>query len=98
MKKKPTGPIRMSYENYSFIRQLIEKDIDKLEADYHTACRFIPSEPFNSKKPSGLDKAHRIFSDALALRRKWVNELHAAVQASYKDHPDPEMRKFWRLE
>jgi len=98
MKKKVTEPTRMSYQTYLHLKHLIDQDVDKLESDYRTACRFIPSERYDPKKPSGLDKAHKIFSEGWWLRNKMLEELHAAAQATYKDHPDIEIKKFWCVE
>lgn len=88
----------MSYETYVYIKSLIEKDVAGLDNDYMRAFRFIPSESYNPKKLSGMDKAQKIYSDEWAKRKKMSDEFHSFAAATYKDHPDPEMRKFWGLE
>lgn len=87
----------MTYESYSYIRDLIEADIRELERHFQMACRFIPYEYVNSGK-SGVEKAHNIFSKRLLEINKAKDGLHVAAANMHKDHPNPEMRKFWGLE
>lgn len=84
---------RMPYETYSYLKSLIEFSINELEKDFHTACTFIPMDEY----PTGIDKAHKIFSKEHAHLKKMAADLHRASQETYRDHPDAEMRKFWGL-
>ncbi len=79
------------------LRGLIDMAEQQIKNDYQKALAFIPSESFQRGKTSGLDKAHRILSDELAKLDVVREEFHAAAQTTYKDHPNPEMRKFWGL-
>ena len=89
MKKK--DPIRISYESYAYLRALVEKDIVNLEREYHMACAFL-------SEPKSISDAHKNFMVALRKKRLAFDSLHLAASAMYKDHPNPEMRKFWCLE
>jgi NAD+ synthase len=88
-------PMRMTYESYARLKNLISLDIRRLEGDFQSALNFIPSENFKPGAKSGLDKAHRIFSDAYGTLEKMKEELHAAAAATYLDHPNPKMKEFW---
>ena len=88
---------RMSYESYAQLRGLVQSQIVKLENDFRIACNFIPAGKYNPNEPSGIDKAHRIFTAELSKLNKIQEELHFTVAESYKDHPNKEMRKFWGL-
>lgn len=97
-KKSKNEPQRMSYETYALLKALLEDHIQKLENKFRSACQFIPSEEIVNGKVSPLDRAQRIFSAEYANLQKMKIELHTAAAATYKDHPNPEMRKFWGLE
>jgi hypothetical protein len=94
---KETTP-RISFETYRYITSLIDAQMTRLEINFQTATWFIPDEPYKLGKMSGLDKAHKVFSDENAKLRKMKDELHLVAQQTYKDHPNPEMRKFWGVE
>ena len=98
MKTKTIAPQRMSYETYAYLISLVEDQFTKLEREYHRACFFIPPEPYRKGRKSSLDKAYDIFMAQCANLRKVKDELLIAARATYKDHPNPEMRKFWGLE
>lgn len=87
----------MSYETYAYLKSLIEQAENKLEKEYQVSCDFIPIEAPKRGQQTGRDKAHKIFSDAWAKLRNMREELHDAAACTYKDHPNPEMRKFWGL-
>jgi hypothetical protein len=87
----------MTYESYAYIRDTIKNQIDVLDNNYRIAINFIPSEPYNSKKPSGIDKAHQIYMKEYSRLRAIQKEFHRTVQHFYKEHPNIEMRKFWGL-
>lgn len=93
----PKQPIRMSYETYAYLKSLVEDQKKRLERDFQTACGFLPSN-FVVKGVSAMDKAHEVFRKHCGELNVIDEELHAAAQATYKDHPNPEMRKFWGLE
>lgn len=96
--KKTTESLRMSYETYAYLKSLIEQQMAKLEDDFRRALNFIPSEPvYRRRKPSGIDKAHDIFSKEYAKLRKMKEELHTAAASTYKDHPNLKMKEFWGL-
>ena len=100
MKKKPTKtptPKRMSYESYAAIKKLIQVEKKRLEEHYQIACWFIPPEPYKYGKKSTLDKIHEVFTKHYHDLVVMENELHDAAAHTYKDHPNPEMRKFWGL-
>jgi len=88
----------MNYETYQYIYKLIVEDKKQLETDYLIAIQFIPSEPEKKGETTGLAKAHKIFSTETAKLNKTLKDFHKVVSESYKNHPDPEMRKFWGLE
>lgn len=99
-RKKPTPkpePKRMSYYTYAYLKALVDREKVKMEQDFQRALIFIPSEPFRSDRQSGLEKAHKIFSDEWAKLNAITDELHLAAQSMYKDHPNPAMREFWGL-
>lgn len=96
-KKVADTVVRMSYDTYIQLKYLIEKDIQKWEGEFHTAGRFIPDEPYIYGKPSGIDKAHKIWSEVYAKMKRMLEELHVAAGATYKDHPNKETREFWGL-
>lgn len=89
---------RMDFESYQILKNLIESALNKLEKDFRTACNFIPSEQYKRGVPSGIEKAHKIFSNEHARLKKAQTQLHVAASATYKDHPKKEMRQFWGLE
>jgi hypothetical protein len=98
--KKTTEPLRMSYETYAYLKSLIEQQMIKLENDFRTACYFIPPQSLKGIRlgtPSGVDKAHNIFSKEHIKLKKMKDELHTAAASTYKDHPNPKMREFWGL-
>lgn len=96
-KKVDDTVVRMSYDTYIQLRHLIEQDINKWEKEFQTACRFIPNEPYVHGKPSGVEKAHKIYTEVYAKMKRMLEELHVAAGATYKDHPNKEMREFWGL-
>ena len=96
-KASKNEPIRMEFESYIIIRSLIEAEEAKLERSFQSALGFIPAEQYKHGQPSGIEKAHRIFQQRSAELRKAKEQLLVAAGATYKDHPNPEMRKFWCL-
>jgi hypothetical protein len=98
MKKKfKRAPEQMDWPTYNAIQSLIEAQMEVLKREYSTACMFIPTEPYDSKRLSGFDKAHKIFSDRWAELRRMKEQLHTTAAAAYKTHPLKEMREFWGL-
>ena len=95
---KPDDPVRMSYETYAYLRSLVEDQDKKLERDFQTACSYIPLEVPRGNKETGRDKAHKIFLEMASQLTQIKGELKAAAASTYKDHPNPEMRKFWGIE
>ena len=96
---KPT--VRMDFYSYTYLKNLLDDQLKKLEREFQTACNYIPSQTaveIRKGYPNALDKAHKIFSENHAQVTKIKNELHAVAAASYKDHPNPEMRAFWGLD
>lgn len=88
----------MPYESYTVLRELVEQREQQLVDRYQSACNFIPPETPKRGVKSGLDKAHEIFSQEYRMLKQIKEDLHTAAQATYKDHPNPEMRKFWGIE
>ena len=88
----------MPYESYALLRSLVELRQEKLAEDFRSACNYIPSETPKKGGPSGIDKAHKIFSAENAILNRVKEDLHQAAQATYKDHPNLKMRKFWGIE
>jgi len=88
---------RMSYETYAYLRSLIEDQQKKLEKEFQTACKYIPSEMVRGNKLSGRDKAHKIFLESSNQLDEINKELKDAAASTYKDHPNPEMKRFWGL-
>jgi hypothetical protein len=95
---KSTKSFRMPYETYSYLKSLIEVQMATVEKEFNIACRFIPPETPKGDKLTGLGKAHKIFAREYSTLDRMKEDLHAASQETYKDHPNPEMRKFWGLE
>ena len=85
----------MKYETYSFLRGLIYQEQKKLECEFRNACSFIPPAVKGSRKPSGIDEAHKIFSASAKALDDMKDELHDCAASAYKNHPNPDMRKFW---
>lgn len=88
----------MPYESYAVLRALVEQRQEELVKRFQSACNFIPTETPKRGVKSGMDKAHEIFSKENAMLKQVQEDLHAACQSTYKDHPNPEMRKFWGIE
>ncbi len=102
MKKKATkvktsDPKRMSYESYAALRKLIQREQKRLEEHYQIACWFLPTETYKHGTKSTLDKVHGIFMERYHELTVMEEELHIAAACTYKDHPNPEMRKFWGI-
>lgn len=101
MKSKKTVITRMEYDSYVMLRDLLDNAMVKLENDFRTACCFIPpqsSAEIRKGIPSGIENAHKIFSEHYSKMRKAKTQLLVTAASTYKDHPNPEMRKFWCLE
>ena len=98
MKNKKTNVVRMEVRTYQYLNALIAEDIEKLKRHFQIACNFIPSEEYKDGEKSGIEKAHKIFSDHHAFLRKTEEQLHIAAASTYKDHPSLEMRQFWGLD
>jgi len=94
--KKET--VRMEFETYVYIKKLLEQSEAKLHRDYLTALEFIPAEPFTNYEKTGTFKAADIFRNESEKLSKMKKELHSAAGATYKDHPNIEMRKVWGLD
>ena len=80
----------MTDESYTILSGLIEKEQRNLYERYLQALKFIPN--------GATDIPYQRFQH---LREQLIRaqlELHDDAAASYKDHPDPDMRKFWGLE
>ena len=88
----------MKYETYLFLTSLIDKEQRQLERDFQNACSFIPRVARVSRKPSGVDMAHKIFRERSKSLDDMKDELHDSAASAYKNHPNPDMRKFWGLE
>lgn len=83
----------MKYDTYNYLKNLLEKQKSILEKDFQTACSFISTSSWGN----GIDEAHKVFSERLHNIERMKQELHDAAAATYKNHPNPEMRKFWGL-
>ncbi len=88
---------RISYGAYAYLKSLVDADVKRIEQEYYTSCRFIPSESPNPKKESGIAKASKILSKEVSLRNKFLEELTTSVREMYKDHPNKAMRDFWGI-
>jgi len=91
-------PIYMSYETYSYLISIIDNNMINLENEFRRACYFIPEEPYKHGKLSGIGKAHKIFAVEYSKLRQIKDELYTVAQATYKTHPNAEIRKFWCVE
>lgn len=85
----------MPYETYAFLRSLVEQRQELLTERFRSACDFIPTETPKNGVRSGIDKAAEIFRKENALMNQAKEDLHKAAQATYKDHPNPDMKRFW---
>ena len=92
---KPEEHIRMEFESYLLLTQLLNAEGAKLEMDFLCACNYIPHEQYKHGQPSGIEKAHRIFQEKCHKLTIAKRQLQAAAAATYADHPNKEMRKFW---
>jgi hypothetical protein len=88
----------MTYETYSFLTSCLDNQVVKLERDFQMALTFIPYESYKSGTVSGHEKAYKVFTTKCAELRRMKDELKAAVQMVYKNHPNPKMREFWGVE
>lgn len=91
-KNKKVESVRMSYKTYAYLKSLVNFDIERWKRDFQTACTFIPES-----QSSGIDKAHKIFTEEYSRLKRIENELFVVSQQTYKDHPDEETRKFWGI-
>lgn len=57
---------RMTYPTYAFLRDKLIFCQKQLKSEYRASLFYIPTEDYYSRKQSGHDKAHKIFSDELA--------------------------------
>lgn len=92
--------VRMDYDSYVILRDLLDAAMVKFENDFRMACSFIPLQPLVEIRkdiPSGIEKAHKIFSEHYTKLRKAKIQLHIATESTYKDHPNKKMREFWGL-
>jgi len=89
VKQKKQNPVRISYETYAHLRAILEQERGQLHTDFLKACSFLTG--VNNSVLSEI-KCQRDARITVMLE-----ELHAAAQASYKDHPKKEMREFWGL-
>jgi hypothetical protein len=96
-KSKKPEPLRMSYETYAYLKSLLEREMKLLDHDLKIAYNFIPKEPYERGKLSGVDKANNIFITEYSRLNAMLTELWKVAQATYKDHPNLEMRRFWGL-
>lgn len=87
----------MTYETYTFLQKLLAAEKKKLQDDYLTASHFIPLEVPKSGEKSGIEKAHKIFSEDNAKLDVMIKELHSLAASQYKNHPNQQMREFWGL-
>lgn len=96
-----SAPFHMSYDSYAYLKALMEEAITKLTRNYQTACSFVPvGQKVGGGKdaPTMLDVVHGNFMKELMKLKKIQEDLHSAAQATNKNHPNPEMRKFWGIE
>jgi len=93
---------RMSYKNYAYLKALITREKERTTQDFRNACSFLPKSDENGlgnlQRLKVNDYAYKIFNDEYHGLTLLEEELHDAVASTYKDHPNPEMRKFWGLE
>ncbi len=94
-------PARMTWPTYVYLRDLIMKGRDSLHHDFLTAHEFIPPQS-NKDMRKGLVSARQtatdIFREKDLVFGKMLEELRHSAEASHKDNPNVEMRKFWGLE
>jgi hypothetical protein len=88
--------MRMSYETYSALRSMLEAEQAKIHTEFVIALGFMPHE--SNGKNVALDKANDVYMARRRAVTTQLEELHAAAAATYKDHPNPDMRKFWGLQ
>jgi hypothetical protein len=86
----PVQPRRMSWETYNFISGMFNEQKAKLERDYTSAiCYFV------GKSVESAKEAESRYVEHLRILRAIRTEFEDAIKDSYKDHPNPEMRRFW---
>lgn len=95
MKKgREDKPVRMSYGTYAILNKFLERQILEFHNKYVDALSFIPS---GHKHQKTRDYAWEVYADERGKLEQMKIELKAAVQAAYRDHSNPEMRKFWGI-
>jgi hypothetical protein len=87
--------MRMSYETYLALKSLLMGEQQKLHKEYVIALGFLPYS--GETYPVVTETAHKVYRDRQKMLTTQLEELHAAAAATYKDHPNPDMRKFWGL-
>jgi hypothetical protein len=98
-KHKPKDKVvRMSHQTYTDINGLLELERNRLHKNFVNAMTFIPYENHNPKVKSGREQAVEIYRSLDSQLTQMQKELHIAAASTYKDHPNPDMRKFWGLE
>lgn len=93
-------PVRMSYQTYAYLKDLVEERRKLLQREYLNACRYIPPQPIadiRKRKKSGLDIANEIYREKDREFTIVLKELKAAAVASHKDNPNAALREFWGL-
>jgi hypothetical protein len=94
---KTESPLRMSYATYTLLESLLQKEEQRLWQDYLTALRFIPSAAIKRKGLTPVSAARKVYDVETAKLQAMREELRAAAASTYKDHPNPQMRKFWNV-
>lgn len=80
----------MGYEEYSYVSNLIKRDIRLLQDELEVALTFV--------KPKDMTSSVNIYEERVRAKTKAKEEFRKLVKDSYKKHPSADVRKFWGVE
>lgn len=82
-------PVRLiTYTTFAYIRDLLAKEKEQQQNDYYRALLFLKSN-------EAVQEAQDSFRQHLRNIRQSEDEFQRVVRYVFKDHSDPEMRRFW---
>ena len=89
------NPNVMTFETYSYIRSLLEKDLYELDDLYRETLYMMGD---GKKVIPAKEVAHRNFSERHKRLKDMMEQLHYAAGMSNGPDMDDETNKFWGLE
>ncbi len=85
---------QISYHTYAYLKSLIDRERQTAHSEYVIAVGHIQGDKFRNAR----EEAWQNYRERLKLFAEMEEELHDACKAVYKDHPNPEMRRFWCID